>query len=49
MEATYASVTVSDLTGEDLIISEQSLEADLPRWCGEKLDDLHFAGHTNLA
>ncbi|MCI2062858.1 MAG: LysR family transcriptional regulator [Eubacteriaceae bacterium] len=43
------SVTVSDLKGEDLIISEQSLKADLPRWCGEKVDELRFAGYTNLA
>jgi DNA-binding transcriptional LysR family regulator len=47
--ANKKSVTLSDLTDEDLIISEQSLEADLPRWCGERIDQLHFVGYTNLA
>ena len=42
------SVTVGDLIGYDLMSSPQSLEADFPRWCGEKLDQLHMVGTVNL-
>ena len=42
------SVTVDDLVPYDLMASPQSLEADFPRWCGEKLDTLHFVGTVNL-
>lgn len=37
-----------DLTGLPLITSEQAFKADLPRWCGEKLDDLNVIGSINL-
>ena len=43
------TVRVNDLLGEELICSEQSMEADIPRWCGKKADKLSFTGHTNLA
>ena len=42
-------ITVEDLIGQDLICSEQSITADLPRWCGEKVDQLTFTGTCNLA
>lgn len=34
--------------GIELICSEQSIQQDLPRWCGEKADALNFIGTTNL-
>lgn len=43
------TVRVDDLLREELICSEQSMEADIPRWCGKKADKLSFTGHTNLA
>lgn len=43
------TVRVDDLLGEELICSEQSMEVDIPRWCGKKADKLSFTGHTNLA
>ena len=41
-------VTVDDLSGLPLLSSPQSLEADFPRWCGEKLDKLNIVGTVNL-
>lgn len=41
-------VTTDDLIGYDLISSPQSLEADFPRWCGEKLGELNVVGTVNL-
>lgn len=41
-------ITADDLSGLDLICSEQSIQQDLPRWCGEKADALNFIGTTNL-
>lgn len=42
------AVAVEDLEGLDLLSSPQSLEADFPRWCGEKLNRLNFVGTVNL-
>ncbi|MDD2648700.1 MAG: LysR family transcriptional regulator [Eubacteriales bacterium] len=42
------SISADDLMGLELISSPQSLEADLPGWCGEKLDALNFTGTVNL-
>ena len=42
-------ICAEDLYGEELICSEQSIEVDIPRWCGKKSDKLNFTGHTNLA
>ena len=42
-------ICAEDLYGEELICSEQSIEVDIPRWCGKKADKLNFTGHTNLA
>ena len=46
--AKKGSVTVDDLTSYDLMSSPQSLEADFPRWCGEKMDELNVVGTVNL-
>lgn len=43
------TICIDDLTGLNLICSAQSIENDLPRWCGEKVDMLHFSGTVNLA
>ena len=41
-------IYVEDLFGLQLICSEQSMREDIPRWCGEKADQLIYAGSTNL-
>lgn len=38
-----------DLYDQELICSEQSIEVDIPRWCGKKADRLNFTGTSNLA
>lgn len=43
------SLTLQDLYGVPLFCSEQSIKADFPRWCGENMDRLNFAGTFNLA
>ena len=43
------AIRAEDLYGEELICSEQSVESDIPRWCGKKADRLNFTGNTNLA
>lgn len=43
------TIHAEDLYGEELICSEQSVEVDIPRWCGKKIDRLNFTGSTNLA
>jgi len=37
-----------DLQGVPLITSPQSIHADLPRWCGEAVDQLNIIGTINL-
>ena len=32
-----------------MFCSEQSIKVDFPRWCGENMDNLHFAGTFNLS
>ena len=46
--AALESITCDDLAGIDLICSEQSMKADIPRWCGQKADTLRFTGTVNL-
>ncbi len=46
--ANKEKVTFDDLVGLPLISSPQSVDADFPRWCGEKIDKLDFAGTVNL-
>ena len=42
-------VTLDDLYGLPLFCSEQSIRVDFPRWCGDNMDKLNFAGTVNLA
>ncbi len=46
--AALESITCDDLSGIDLICSEQSMKADIPRWCGQKADMFRFTGTVNL-
>lgn len=46
--AVKKSITVDDLKNIELICSEQSIKADIPRWCGQKADSLHYMEFTNL-
>lgn len=43
------AIRPEDLYDQELICSEQSIEVDIPRWCGKKADRLNFTGTTNLA
>ena len=42
-------ICVEDLTGLELICSDQGMKNDIPRWCGEKADELKLSGTVNLA
>lgn len=42
-------IAFEDLYGLPLFCSEQSIKVDFPRWCGENMDKLHFAGTFNLS
>lgn len=42
-------ITLEDLIPYPIFCSEQSAKADLPRWCGEKVDQLHIMATFNLA
>ncbi|MCD2491745.1 LysR family transcriptional regulator [Lacrimispora sp. NSJ-141] len=42
-------ICADDLTDLDLICSQQAMQADIPRWCGEKTDMLNLSGTINLA
>lgn len=42
-------IEVDDLTGLPIICSTQAMQADIPRWCGEKADMLDLSGTINLA
>lgn len=41
-------IRAEDLSGLPLICSSQSIKADLPRWCGEQIDNLNLSGTVNL-
>lgn len=43
------AIAFEDLYGLPLFCSEQSIKVDFPRWCGENMDKLNFAGTFNLA
>ena len=47
--AEKTEICFSDISGRSLICSEQSIENDIPRWCGEKADMLDISGTFNLA
>lgn len=42
-------IRYDDLVGLPLFCSEQSVRADLPRWCGDKVESLTFRGYFRLA
>ncbi len=42
-------ISFEDLYGQPLFCSEQSIINDFPRWCGENIDKLNFAGTFNLS
>ena len=41
-------IVFEDLLGLSLICSDQSMKEDIPRWCGERVDQLNFTGTVNL-
>ncbi len=43
------SVTIDDLVDYPIFCSVQSIKADLPRWCGEKSEQLNLMATFNLA
>ena len=43
------SIRFEDLLGRSLFCSEQSLAADMPRWCGERAEQLDIKATFNLA
>lgn len=43
------SVRFDDLLGHAVFCSEQSVASDLPRWCGERVDQLGIKATFNLA
>lgn len=42
------TIHIDDLIGLPIFCSEQAAKADLPRWCGEKADELDIAGTFTL-
>ncbi|MCD8223053.1 MAG: LysR family transcriptional regulator [Clostridiales bacterium] len=46
--AQKTAICREDLQGIPLITSPQSIRADLPRWCGEMVDQLNIIGTINL-
>lgn len=47
--AEKSEICFEDLYGLPLFCSEQSIKVDFPRWCGENIDKLNFAGTFNLS
>ena len=43
------TIHFEDLDGLELICSEQGMQFDISRWCGEKADTLNLSGTINLA
>lgn len=44
-----SEITLKDLIPYPVFCSEQSVKADLPRWCGEKTDQLQIMATFNLS
>ena len=42
-------ICVDDLIGLPLFCSEQSWHKDIPRWCGDRIDELHLEGSFRLS
>lgn len=47
--AAKEAITFTDLLQRPLFCSEQALRADLPRWCGSRVEELDFRGFFRLA
>ena len=47
--AAKSCITVEDLIGVPLFCSEQSWKADIPRWAGERMQDLQLEGTFQLS
>lgn len=43
------AICVDDLVGLPLFCSEQSWRKDIPRWCGNRMDELHLEGSFRLS
>ena len=43
------SITADDLTGLPLFCSEQSWRNDIPRWCGDRMQELRLEGSFRLS
>ncbi len=43
------AITVDDLAGLPLFCSEQSWENDIPRWCGDRMQELRLEGSFRLS
>ena len=43
------TVTVDDLAGLPLFCSEQSWSSDIPRWCGDRMQEMHLEGSFRLS
>ncbi len=43
------SILAEDVVGLPLFCSEQGWKRDIPRWCGEKMDELHLEGSFRLS
>lgn len=43
------AICIDDLFDYPLFCSEQSLQNDIPRWCGDKINNLNFIANFNLA
>lgn len=43
------SILAEDMVGLPLFCSEQGWKRDIPRWCGEKMDELHLEGSFRLS
>lgn len=43
------AIAVDDLAGLPLFCSEQSWNKDIPKWCGNRMDELHLEGSFRLS
>ncbi len=43
------AIRAKDLVGLPLFCSEQGWKKDLPKWCGNKMDELHLEGSFRLS
>ncbi len=46
--ASKNKIQVEDIIGIPLFASKQAAQADFPRWCGERVDELNLIGSFNL-